>query len=136
MWPRRAVRADDAFGQKVRNRIPARRNIGAVEVIEALVLADNDDDVLYRADCRRTIRCVTRIGAGGGSGNPHAEQGNGNCDKGAAIPPRLAVGDSRWHGSLPFVLIQPIFPAFPGGCEATIVSLGVLGNGKSRSVRG
>ena len=65
MRPRRAVWADDAFDQKVRNRISARRNMGAVEVIEALVLADNDDDVLDRAGCRRAIRCGSRIGAAG-----------------------------------------------------------------------
>jgi hypothetical protein len=102
MRPRRAVWADDAFDQKVRNRISARRNMGAVEVIEALVLADNDDDVLDRAGCHRAIRCGTWIGAGGGSGNPRTEQGNGHCDKSAAIPPQLPADDSRWHGSLPW----------------------------------
>ena len=76
-----------------------------IDVIEALVLADNDDDVLDWAGCRRAVRCGTRIGAGGGSGDPHAEQGDGHGDKGDAIPPRLPAGDSRWHGSLPFVLI-------------------------------
>ena len=105
MRPRRAVRADDAFDQKVRNRIPARRNMGAVEVIEALVLADNDDDVLDRAGCRRAIRCGTWIGAGGGSGNPRAEQGNGHCDKERCDTAALA----GWRQSLawfpPLVLI-------------------------------
>ena len=69
----------------------------AVEVIEALVLADNHDDVLDRAGCLRAIRCGTRIGAGGGSGNPHAEQGDGHRDQDAAITLRLPAGYSRWH---------------------------------------
>jgi len=52
---RRAVRVDDAFGQKVENSlVPVPRNIGCEEVIEAAVLADDDDDVLDRR--RRAYR--------------------------------------------------------------------------------
>ena len=43
------VERDDAFGEQVVNGLPGRlRHVGGEHVIEAAVLADDDDDVLDR----------------------------------------------------------------------------------------
>jgi hypothetical protein len=68
----RAVLVYDAFGQQVQDRIAALWHVGAVEVIKAAVLADDDDHVLDR--CRRVRRCL--IGAMDGYRGPYPSQGS------------------------------------------------------------
>src|SRR6202047_1401793 len=49
IFPRRPIGVDNAFGQQVQySLVPVFRQIGGVEVIEAAILPDNDEDVLDR----------------------------------------------------------------------------------------
>src|SRR5690349_9510725 len=47
---RRAIRVDDAFGEKIANSFSAiLRHVGGEDVIEAAIFTDDDDDMLNRA---------------------------------------------------------------------------------------
>jgi hypothetical protein len=69
----RAIGIDDAFGQKVEHPlVPALRLVGCEEVIEAPVLADDDDNVLDWRGGLQPIRCGIGISAVDRKRNPHA----------------------------------------------------------------
>src|SRR5262249_21756234 len=56
-----AIGIDDALGQQVQHLlVPAFWYVGGEQVIEAAVLADDDDDVLDRACGLERMNCVTR----------------------------------------------------------------------------
>src|SRR5262249_48299093 len=76
---RRAVGLDDALRQQVqRLLVPAGRHVGGEDMIEAAVLADDDDDVLDRA--RRLARPLVGVVIGGGDAE-RCDDGNagGEC---------------------------------------------------------
>ena len=59
---RRAIRVDDAFGEKIANSFSAMlRHVGGKDVIEAAIFTNDDDDMLNRAGGLDAIACPVGI---------------------------------------------------------------------------
>ena len=99
--PGRAVGLDDALRQQVEHAlVPVLRHIGREQMIEAAVLADDDDNVLDRTLGRDLVDGL--VGIGGVAGRDAGERRGGKCRETSRGTPRPSYGHS--HGNSPGIM--------------------------------
>ena len=118
--PGRAVGLDDALRQQVEHALVlALRHIGREQMVEAAVLADDDDHVLDRT---RGLDLVDGlVGIGGVAGRDAGERRGGKCREASRGAPRPSYGHS--HGNSPGVVRSEANDRTIGALRDTHVSV-------------